>query len=35
VTHLAPGVQLSETPGRWARPATPRGSQMAAWPARA
>ena len=35
VTHLAPAVQLSETPGRWARPAAPRGSHAAVWPARA
>ena len=34
VTHLAPAVQLSETPGRWARPAAPRGSHAAVWPAR-
>ena len=34
VTHLAPAVQMSETPGRWARPAAPRGSHTAAWPAR-
>ena len=34
VTHLAPAAQLSETPGRWARPAVPRGSQIAAWPGR-
>ena len=35
VTHLAPAAQLSETPGRWARPPSPRGSHEAAWPARA
>jgi crotonobetainyl-CoA:carnitine CoA-transferase CaiB-like acyl-CoA transferase len=35
VTHLAPAVQLSETPGRWARPAAPRGSHPPVWPARA
>ena len=34
VTHLKPAVQLSETPGRWVRPASPRGSHAAAWPAR-
>lgn len=34
VTHLAPAVQLSETPGRWARPAAPRGSHAPVWPAR-
>lgn len=34
VTHLAPAVKLSETPGRWARPAAPRGSHAAVWPAR-
>ena len=35
VTHLAPAVQLSETPGRWARPASPRGTHAPVWPARA
>jgi hypothetical protein len=35
VTHLAPAAQLSETPGHWVRPAVPRGTQVAAWPARA
>ncbi|MFT5447508.1 MAG: crotonobetainyl-CoA:carnitine CoA-transferase CaiB-like acyl-CoA transferase [Gammaproteobacteria bacterium] len=35
VGHLAPAVQLSETPGRWARPAAPRGSHPPQWPARA
>jgi crotonobetainyl-CoA:carnitine CoA-transferase CaiB-like acyl-CoA transferase len=35
VTHLAPAVQMSATPGRWARPAAPRGSHAAVWPARA
>lgn len=35
VQHLAPAVQLSETPGRWVRPAAPRGSHAAVWPARA
>jgi len=34
VTHLAPAVQLSETPGRWKRPAAPRGSHAPVWPAR-
>ena len=34
VTHLAPAVQLSETPGRWVRPAAPRGSHAAVWPTR-
>lgn len=33
VRHLAPAVQLSETPGRWARPAAPRGSHPPQWPA--
>ncbi len=35
VTHLAPAVQLSETPGRWLRPAAPRGSHPPVWPERA
>ena len=35
VTHLKPAAQLSETPGRWVRPAAPRGSHAAVWPARA
>ena len=34
VTHLAPVAQLSETPGRWARPSVPRGTQKPEWPAR-
>jgi len=34
ITHLAPAVQLSETPGRWSRPAAPRGSHKPEWPAR-
>jgi hypothetical protein len=34
VTHLAPAVKLSETPGRWVRPPAPRGSHAAAWPTR-
>ncbi len=34
VTHLAPAVQLSATPGHWARPAAPRGSHAPVWPAR-
>jgi hypothetical protein len=34
VTHLAPVAQLSETPGRWARPAAPRGHHPPAWPRR-
>jgi crotonobetainyl-CoA:carnitine CoA-transferase CaiB-like acyl-CoA transferase len=32
LTHLAPVVQMSETPARWARPAVPRGFHRAAWP---
>jgi crotonobetainyl-CoA:carnitine CoA-transferase CaiB-like acyl-CoA transferase len=34
VTHLAPAVQMSETPARWARPAVPRGYNKPEWPAR-
>jgi crotonobetainyl-CoA:carnitine CoA-transferase CaiB-like acyl-CoA transferase len=34
ITHLAPAVQMSETPGRWARPAVPRGHNKPEWPAR-
>jgi len=34
ITHLAPVVQMSETPARWARPAVPRGYHPAAWPER-
>ena len=34
VRHLAPAVQLSATPGRWARPAAPRGTHPPQWPAR-
>jgi crotonobetainyl-CoA:carnitine CoA-transferase CaiB-like acyl-CoA transferase len=34
ITHLAPVVQMSETPGRWARPAAPRGAHRPEWPAR-
>ena len=34
VTHLAPAVQMSETPARWARPAVPRGHDKSEWPAR-
>ena len=33
VTHLAPAAQLSETPGRWERPAVPRGTHAPVWPA--
>jgi len=32
--HLAPVVQLSETPARWARPAVPLGYHEPVWPAR-
>ncbi|MBI4205449.1 MAG: CoA transferase, partial [Betaproteobacteria bacterium] len=31
--HLAPVVQLSETPARWARPAVPLGYHEPVWPA--
>jgi len=34
ITHLAPVVQMSETPARWARPAAPRGYHQPAWPDR-
>jgi crotonobetainyl-CoA:carnitine CoA-transferase CaiB-like acyl-CoA transferase len=32
--HLAPVVQLSETPPRWARPSVPLGYHAPEWPAR-
>jgi len=32
--HLAPVLELSETPPRWARPTVPLGYHPAAWPAR-
>jgi crotonobetainyl-CoA:carnitine CoA-transferase CaiB-like acyl-CoA transferase len=32
--HLAPVVQLSETPARWARPSVPLGYHEPAWPPR-
>ncbi len=35
LTHLAPVVQLSETPPRWARPSVPLGYNEPVWPARA
>ena len=34
LTTLAPVVQMSETPARWARPAVPRGFNKPEWPAR-
>jgi crotonobetainyl-CoA:carnitine CoA-transferase CaiB-like acyl-CoA transferase len=34
LTHLAPVVQLSETPARWSRPAVPRGFHPPRWPER-
>jgi crotonobetainyl-CoA:carnitine CoA-transferase CaiB-like acyl-CoA transferase len=34
ITHLAPVVQMSETPARWARPSVPRGYHPPAWPPR-
>ena len=34
LTNLAPVVQMSETPARWARPAVPRGFNKPEWPAR-
>ena len=33
--HLAPVLQLSETPPRWARPMVPLGHHQPVWPARA
>jgi crotonobetainyl-CoA:carnitine CoA-transferase CaiB-like acyl-CoA transferase len=35
LTHLAPVVQMSETPPRWARPSVPLGYNQPVWPARA
>ncbi|MES2562493.1 MAG: CoA transferase, partial [Pseudomonadota bacterium] len=32
LTHLAPVVQMSETPPRWSRPAVPRGYHKPVWP---
>jgi len=32
--HLAPVLQLSETPARWARPSVPLGYHQPVWPAR-
>jgi crotonobetainyl-CoA:carnitine CoA-transferase CaiB-like acyl-CoA transferase len=34
LNHLAPVVQFSETPARWARPSVPIGYSDAAWPER-
>ena len=34
LTHLAPVVQFSETPARWARPSVPLGHSDPVWPAR-
>lgn len=34
LTHLAPVVQFSETPARWARPSVPLGHNDPVWPAR-
>jgi crotonobetainyl-CoA:carnitine CoA-transferase CaiB-like acyl-CoA transferase len=34
IAHLAPAVQMSETPARWARPAVPRGTSKPEWPGR-
>ena len=31
--HLAPVIQLSETPARWARPTVPLGHHPPEWPA--
>jgi crotonobetainyl-CoA:carnitine CoA-transferase CaiB-like acyl-CoA transferase len=32
ITHLAPVLQMSETPPRWERPTSPLGSDPARWP---
>jgi len=32
LTHLAPAVQMSETPPRWMRPSVPRGYHRPVWP---
>ncbi len=32
LSHLAPAVQMSETPARWVRPAVPLGSNRPVWP---
>lgn len=34
ITHLAPCVQMSETPARWSRPSVPRGYHQPVWPPR-
>ncbi len=34
LSHVAPAARLSETPGRWARPAVPLGTHAPAWPPR-
>ena len=34
LSHLAPVVQMSETPARWVRPAVPLGSSPPVWPQR-
>lgn len=34
LTHLAPAVQMSETPARWTRPAVPLGYHPPVWPPR-
>jgi len=34
LTHLAPVIQFSETPARWARPSVPLGHSDPVWPAR-
>ena len=33
IRHLAPAVQLSETPPRWTRPPAPFGTHEPVWPA--
>jgi len=34
LTHLAPVIQFSETPARWARPSVPLGHSRPVWPGR-
>ena len=34
LSHLAPVVQMSETPARWVKPAVPLGSSPPVWPER-
>jgi crotonobetainyl-CoA:carnitine CoA-transferase CaiB-like acyl-CoA transferase len=34
ITHLAPVVQMSDTPASWSRPVVPRGYHRPVWPER-